>query len=584
MAFLARFTILIFSGLTLLSMTAGCSRSASHNPGDPVQIEDLKFEKSEPRKPVWKWIERGGTAKPISDQKTPVPVIEIIYGKIHFDKLQATKNDKGLVVTGDFYFDKKKIASDIQFETVEVEGFKTFLQTTNPDLKRNLKAAISCLEDIEPGAECKEFFIDFYYQADGKTYSDQFVIDQESEAALQAAREKQQAKEKKPTQPQVKDAAPAEPSPPQATTEPEEADEDEEEPALVEEEDHNHAESTESEGVVIDQGAYVGTPMLDLWKLFYNDKATIDRAIQPPAAETGSDKKAGSDNSVPTPDTKDSPVKQDAKQTEPKKDSTSPAVPKAEPTQPKQDQAQPTAPTNQRPMTELPKEARITSNQSIGTPQRGALSNATNFLEYAKHPQSVFKMLATKRKRYYANFNLLTVVNDLGKVVRSQVPGYQVAIKDLSPKRGGKTGHLSHQNGVDADIRYITKSDGPDLISVVHNGKVTDDLLLVPQWEVFKRLVATDWVVMIYVDKKVKSALCEYFKSTPDAKIPEKVTEAKRVFRYLDDRSSGHHNHFHLRIQCGDNQPRCRIQKYLMPETKGFKDDGSSVTCENKKA
>jgi penicillin-insensitive murein endopeptidase len=146
------------------------------------------------------------------------------------------------------------------------------------------------------------------------------------------------------------------------------------------------------------------------------------------------------------------------------------------------------------------------------------------------------------------------------KDLRPQRPPLEIA--ELSQKNGGAftdNGHLSHQNGLDVDIGFptLTSHAGEKFPRFIENGKINPDIDLERLWLGLKILGAQDQVILVYVDGRVKKAICAYAKKTND--YSDKI-ESYSYNALLKLRPwGGHNNHFHLRLQCPHDSPKCQV-------------------------
>ncbi len=196
-------------------------------------------------------------------------------------------------------------------------------------------------------------------------------------------------------------------------------------------------------------------------------------------------------------------------------------------------------------------------NQIIGSPVRGRLDNATDFLKISNYPGFHFFITNPRIKDYYSSFDMAVLVKKLGDALQTILPGRKLAITSLSKWGGGRLPpHQGHQNGTDADFRYLT--DHEKLPSnVVTRGKVNKTLLVSQQWQLIKKAFETDMVDAIFVDKAVKKAMCEEARRVQDYKNGDDDSPAAEMLKRIQH-WPGHDNHFHLRIRCGADQPRCK--------------------------
>lgn len=127
-----------------------------------------------------------------------------------------------------------------------------------------------------------------------------------------------------------------------------------------------------------------------------------------------------------------------------------------------------------------------------------------------------------------------------------------VLVGDLSLKNGGlMRPHKSHQNGLDADIAYLTT----DCINTRCDMRdVTADEVDVPrQWYVFEDWLRQDMVEFIFVPYLLQERLYEFAKARG-----ADSTELSQWFQYPNGKHarsgvirnwSGHNNHYHVRFK-----------------------------------
>ncbi len=203
-------------------------------------------------------------------------------------------------------------------------------------------------------------------------------------------------------------------------------------------------------------------------------------------------------------------------------------------------------------------------DQAIGLPYKGSLENATNFKELVDSNSKLpLELKNTFRGRYYGTYELTQSILNLANYQHKITDGDILIVGDLSQKNGGKlafSSHKSHQNGLDVDIAYALKDDRtPNFNSVLdRNGKVSENMRLAETFRVFEYThVTLNALDRIFVDGRIKKALCDYSRQNGmlDEKDEGRAREVLRRLRAED----GHKDHYHLRIKCSPQQPRCRM-------------------------
>ena len=136
-----------------------------------------------------------------------------------------------------------------------------------------------------------------------------------------------------------------------------------------------------------------------------------------------------------------------------------------------------------------------------------------------------------------------------------------LVIGPVSLKKGGLfRGHLSHQNGLDADIGYplLSPVSGNNWPRLVTGKKVDSNFDSERFWYLLKYLAHTGEVPIIFVDQQIKNTMCAYARSLNE--FPNDVEQD--TFKALLSRpNSSHQNHFHMRVQCASWMNRCEKVK-----------------------
>lgn len=171
-----------------------------------------------------------------------------------------------------------------------------------------------------------------------------------------------------------------------------------------------------------------------------------------------------------------------------------------------------------------------------------------------------FVTMRPGRKRFYGHPDLVQYVRALGEKLKKQnLP--LMLVGDLSPPRGGpmRTGHVSHQSGLDVDIWLMMSKKTPTLAERESWGApsyVIDRKKLKSNWSDQQvKLVATaadfEQVNRIFVSPAIKKYFCEHF---PTAQWLHKI----RAWW-------SHHDHLHVRLNCSKDSPNCEPQDPLDP-------------------
>lgn len=202
--------------------------------------------------------------------------------------------------------------------------------------------------------------------------------------------------------------------------------------------------------------------------------------------------------------------------------------------------------------------------QSIGLPFRGRLQHGRK-LEASEH---IHFKVGTPDVERYATDELVVLLEEAARHVASAMPGPALTVGDLSRPNGGRMGpHSSHRNGRDADVVfYALDTNGepaqPDrLVAYRPNGTgraagdaepfVFDDAR---NWELVRYLLDNDIaeVQYIFISRYLRIRLLAEARrrGEPD----ELIDRASRVMKH---RGGRHHDHFHLRILCAEDDARC---------------------------
>ncbi len=200
------------------------------------------------------------------------------------------------------------------------------------------------------------------------------------------------------------------------------------------------------------------------------------------------------------------------------------------------------------------------ASEAIGFYSNGSIKNSVSIDRYNdSHVRKLFR----NRGQLYGTTETMLALAGLADHMKSLYPTVEVTqIGDISSKNGRKIRrHKSHQNGLDSDVVYYRTNEraqpesetewGEDFVI---NGKLTKNFHIERNWEAMKYLVNNHDVGRIFVDGKIKSALCNYAKKTGE------FEQEKETLRRLRIENSVHMHHFHLRLKCPSGNSRCKAQ------------------------
>lgn len=231
------------------------------------------------------------------------------------------------------------------------------------------------------------------------------------------------------------------------------------------------------------------------------------------------------------------------------------------------------SPVNSSPITEVPTPPSepepdpapdlppVTGNPDLGTALAvGFYSDGS--LKYAEEFPDTgvgFYKLFLPRDRGWSTRSLINIVAKAAADVLAQIPnGARLQIGDAGLHNGGyASGHASHQNGLDVDLRYYSVNraeQSPNTTSgfneqFVSSGKVTSNFDMPRNWLAIKSMVGSGKVSRIFVDPAIKSAFCGYPAAAGQTEV------FRRLIPYAN-----HGNHMHVRIKCPTNSPNCVAQ------------------------
>ena len=175
-----------------------------------------------------------------------------------------------------------------------------------------------------------------------------------------------------------------------------------------------------------------------------------------------------------------------------------------------------------------------------------------------------YSVMRPSRHRFYGHPSLISYITNLASTTRAK-HGTQLLIGDMAPPRGGPmpTGHVSHQNGLDADVWLTTLTRHPteaERKRLSPTSFVVGRKRLRANWgEPQPRLLAAaaddDRVNRIFVSPPIKRYMCQNYQT------------AGWLYRLRP--WWGHEDHFHVRLLCPSGDARCEEQDSLDPADSG---------------
>lgn len=200
------------------------------------------------------------------------------------------------------------------------------------------------------------------------------------------------------------------------------------------------------------------------------------------------------------------------------------------------------------------------ASESIGYYSSGKLKDADSIVDRGVHIHKLF----TQRGRFFAADVMMDTISDAADWVKNEYPDAEpLQVGDIANRTGGVLKeHGSHQNGLDADIVYLTKNKKLQATNApfwqeefVIKGVVTANLDIERSLNLFRYLIMNQPVERIFVDAAIKKAFCTYAKKNNLTADPE-YKETLRRLRV----EALHTNHFHMRLYCPKTDTACKSQ------------------------
>lgn len=200
------------------------------------------------------------------------------------------------------------------------------------------------------------------------------------------------------------------------------------------------------------------------------------------------------------------------------------------------------------------------ASEAVGFYSDGQLRNANSILD---ENIDIIKLFS-KREKLYTTDEMLELIGESAKFVRDNFPtAEKVQIGDLSGVKGGKaTRHVSHQNGLDADVVYLRVNENAQDESnsewsenFVSGSKASKNYHPKRNYDLLKFIHSNFAVGRIFVDAAIKKSLCNVARERGEDRTREGI-EFLRTIRP----AKHHHTHFHVRLECAAKDTNCRAQ------------------------
>lgn len=193
--------------------------------------------------------------------------------------------------------------------------------------------------------------------------------------------------------------------------------------------------------------------------------------------------------------------------------------------------------------------------EAIGGYSAGCLSGAVALTQSSPHHE----LMRISRRRNYGHPDLIRYVEALATFAGTRF-GRKLLVGDLAQSRGGPTlsNHLSHQNGLDADIwlwllpknRKLAERDrerlhAPDVVN--HKRKELNREWQPYMAELIRFSAARPEVERVLVNPAIKRKLCQ-------------ETQGERAWLAKVRPWYGHSDHIHVRLACPKGSSACEAQ------------------------
>jgi penicillin-insensitive murein endopeptidase len=472
-------------------------------------------------------------------KEKPVPQAGSIVrrsGKIQITHMGSpTVNNGNTVVKANLAIEGQSLG-EVEFKGVRKDS-KILLEPVNPEYNESLKATAYCISD-----DCDEYFVDVFYKENEVYYHDQFqTASKEEKTEIPAP-----AGDEQPASPLRPSSKEKQKDPKKETSKKDKETKNKKETILINDEIPFEMPA--------EPMGFVGTNDDEVKALFVHPKETADEA------EKSKVEKQKDKDKAPKP-SENQPEPSKGGNTKPPADqgASKPPTPKkpVTPTPPPNSKQQQESPTNK----DFPWEVR--KDQAVGSSGAGKLRSPTDFFQLSKLPNVFFFVAWPKQNQFWGVLDLAQTLQKMGEFLQTILPGKKLAITEVSKKFGGRLyPHQAHQNGTEADVRYLVRTDESLPSDIVTKGKVTNQFLVADQWKLFKKAFELKQLEVVFVDAAVKRAMCEEAKRVQDLKTrTDQDGSAAEILKRLYP-VGGHENHFHVKVKC--DHELCRRQPFVV--------------------
>lgn len=202
----------------------------------------------------------------------------------------------------------------------------------------------------------------------------------------------------------------------------------------------------------------------------------------------------------------------------------------------------------------------LQASEAIGYYSSGKIKDAESIQDRGIPIRKLF----LQRGRFFGTQEIQDIISDAADFVRQEFPDSEMLqVGDIANKNGGALKeHGSHQNGLDADIVYLTRNGKLQSQTAaywqeefVKGGVVTANFNTERNLALFKHLIINTPTERIFVDAAIKKHFCSYARKN---KLLSD-SETKETLRRLRVEKL-HTNHFHMRIKCPTTDLKCKAQ------------------------
>lgn len=200
-------------------------------------------------------------------------------------------------------------------------------------------------------------------------------------------------------------------------------------------------------------------------------------------------------------------------------------------------------------------------SEAIGNYSFGCLRGAKSLPWNGKGYQT----MRLSRRRYFGHPHLISFIQELGDQTSKEKLG-TLLIGDLGLPRGGwmKSGHASHQSGLDVDIWFWQPPWGDKRILTARERERLGAPSLVPI-RFAKELSRSHWNVRVsrILELAANHPQVERIFVNPAIKVELCRTDSQSAWIRKIRPWWGHDEHFHVRLKCPADSPMCSSQESL---------------------